>query len=425
MRVLLATDAFPPGCGGSGWSTYELAKGLRAHGHEVAVVRPRTTRGSVASSQAYDGFTPIEYHAAAPNVPFIRNYFKNERLYRRFGHYLATLVRMRAIDIVHAQHVLTGPASITAGREANVPVVCTVRDYWPVCYWSDLIYDRSSDRLCPACSPTMMTRCVRPRAGGLWPLAVPLIPYMRANLSLKRQSLASADAVVAVSSTIAQDLRERASELDGTRLETIPNPVDTAGIRDQAGRQERPMALPYAIFVGKLEPNKGVARLITAIERADLDWPLVIVGDGSERGRLEAASGRAGRDVRFVGWLPREEVLGWLRYAAVLVFPSYGPESLSRVLLEASALARPIAANDTGGTGDIITNEVTGLLSHTAEGLGDDLARLRRDDGLRLRLGAAARQRVEERFDASGVVRRIEALYANLVERGRREAGVR
>ena len=185
------------------------------------------------------------------------------------------------------------------------------------------------------------------------------------------------------------------------------------------------MALPYAIFVGKLEPNKGVARLITAIERADLDWPLVIVGDGSERGRLEAASRRAGRDVRFVGWLPREEVLGWLRYAAVLVFPSYGPESLSRVLLEASALARPIAANDTGGTGDIITNEVTGLLSHTAEGLGDDLARLRRDDGLRLRLGAAARQRVEERFDASGVVRRIEALYANLVERGRREASVR
>ena len=40
MNVLLATDAFPPVCGGSGWSTYELARGLRAKGHDVLVVQP-------------------------------------------------------------------------------------------------------------------------------------------------------------------------------------------------------------------------------------------------------------------------------------------------------------------------------------------------------------------------------------------------
>jgi hypothetical protein len=40
MRVLIATDAFPPGCGGSGWSTYELCRGLRALGHELTIVRP-------------------------------------------------------------------------------------------------------------------------------------------------------------------------------------------------------------------------------------------------------------------------------------------------------------------------------------------------------------------------------------------------
>ena len=41
MRVLIATDSFPPGCGGSGWSTYELASGLRSHGHSVTIVQPR------------------------------------------------------------------------------------------------------------------------------------------------------------------------------------------------------------------------------------------------------------------------------------------------------------------------------------------------------------------------------------------------
>ena len=40
MRILIATDAFPPVCGGSGWSTYELAKGLRARGHDVTIVQP-------------------------------------------------------------------------------------------------------------------------------------------------------------------------------------------------------------------------------------------------------------------------------------------------------------------------------------------------------------------------------------------------
>ena len=422
MRVLIATDAFPPGCGGSGWSTYELAKGLRARGHELVVVRPRTTHEPATSDKGYDGFRPIEYHAAAPNVPYVRNYFKNERLYRRFGHFLGTLIRTQAIDIVHAQHVLTGPASVAAGREANVPVVCTVRDYWPVCYWSDLIHDRDADTLCPGCSPGMMTRCVQPRAGVLWPLALPLIPYMRANLAAKRRALVAGDAVVAVSSAIARDLRARTPELHDAAVTTIPNPVDVTAIRAGAERQPCPLETTYALYLGKLEPNKGVTKLLAAIERAQLDWPLIIVGDGSERGRLEAASRRSGRDVRFVSWLPREEALVWLRHAGMLVFPSHGPESLSRVLLEASALGRPIAANDTGGTGDIIEHDVTGLLSRSAEALGDDIARLCRDGKLRRRLGAAARRHVEERFDAAAVAQRIEALYTSLLERGPREA---
>jgi glycosyltransferase involved in cell wall biosynthesis len=237
---------------------------------------------------------------------------------------------------------------------------------------------------------------------------------MRANLSLKRRSLAAADAVIAVSSAIASDLRTRAPELATTRIETIHNPVDVAGIRARADASPRPMTGPYAIYAGKLEPNKGVSKLLQAIERANLDWPLVVVGDGSERGALEAAARRSGRDVRFAGWLPRDEVLGWMRHAALLVFPSHGPESLSRVLLEASVLGVPIAAMDTGGTKDIIIHEETGLLARTAEELGDAVARLRHDDGLRGRLGEAARRRVERTFDSTVVIRQIEDLYGEL-----------
>ena len=394
----------------------QLAKGLRARGHEVIVVRPRV--GSKPGGEAldeYDRFEPLVFRGWAPSVPFVRNYFKNERFYAAFATFLADFIRQSPFDIVHAQHVLTGPPSITAARAANVPVVCTVRDYWPVCYWSDLILDPHSDTLCPACSAGRMTECIRPHGGALWPLAIPVIPYMRANLSLKRRSLAAADAVVAVSSAIAADLTQRAPELASTRIEMIHNPVDTAGIRAQAEAAARPMADTYALFVGKLEANKGVSKLMTAIERAGLDWPLVVVGDGHERADLEAAARRAGRDVRFVGWRAREETLAWMRHAGLLVFPSHGPESLSRVLLEASTLGVAIAAMETGGTADIIEHEGTGLLSRSAEGLGDDVKRLRNDRPLRERLGQAARQRIERRFDSTVVIAQIDALYGELI----------
>ena len=128
MRVLIATDAFPPLCGGSGWSTYELAKGLRARGHDLLIVRPRVGAPPREASAEYDGFRPIEFAAWAPPVPFVRNYFKNERLYRRFETVLVDLIRRHAVDLVHAQHVLTCPPSVRAAREAGVPVVCTIRD---------------------------------------------------------------------------------------------------------------------------------------------------------------------------------------------------------------------------------------------------------------------------------------------------------
>ena len=87
----------------------------------------------------------------------------------------------------------------------------------------------------------------------------------------------------------------------------------------------------------------------------------------------------------------------------MLIFPSRGPESLSRVLIEASALGVPIAAMDTGGTRDIIEHDVTGLLSNTPEGLADDVRRLRAGSGAARTAGEAA---ARDRADASSTRQR-------------------
>ena len=70
----------------------------------------------------------------------------------------------------------------------------------------------------------------------------------------------------------------------------------------------------------------------------------------------------------------------------------------------------------TGGTGDIIEHESTGLLSTDVSGFARDLARLAGDERLRAALGAAAREGAREKFSAPSVAERIEQVYRGLLQ---------
>jgi glycosyltransferase involved in cell wall biosynthesis len=413
MRILIATDAFPPISGGSGWSTYELARGLRARGHHVFIVRTYSERDPIPAD--YDGFAVSGFPAFAPRIPFVRNYVRNERLYDRLSRHLVTIIKKENIDLVHAQHVLTGPPSVAAARRAGIPSVCTVRDYWPVCYWGDVLADPIAGEVCPGCSSAAMMRCLRPRTGAAWPATLPMIPYMRSNLRHKQQHLSAATAIVAVSTYVATTLRARGSDMTRARIVTIPNGVDVSVIRAEAAATERPLSEGYALFVGKLARNKGANALVSAAEQARLRMPLVIIGDGPERRSIEHAAAAVRRDVRILGWRDRREVFQWLHHATLLVFPSVWPEPLSRVLIEASALSVPTAAINTGGTADIIVDEETGLLSTSVSGLAEDVARLMSDASLSTRLASAAASRAAAHFDIPVVIGRMEALYQELL----------
>ncbi|MBA3640448.1 MAG: glycosyltransferase family 1 protein, partial [Acidobacteria bacterium] len=75
MNILLPTDSFPPNCGGSGWSTYELARGLVERGHNVLVVKVVAGKSGAEVATHDNGIRVLEYHAYAPAVPGVRNYF--------------------------------------------------------------------------------------------------------------------------------------------------------------------------------------------------------------------------------------------------------------------------------------------------------------------------------------------------------------
>ena len=114
--------------------------------------------------------------------------------------------------------------------------------------------------------------------------------------------------------------------------------MEMPDVRDAVERKKRELgAARVAVSVGRLVRSKRVDRAIEHVARTrDVDR-LVVVGDGPERGRLEALARARDVDARFLGILPREETLAWIGAASHLLFASEY-EGASTVLREAAAM---------------------------------------------------------------------------------------
>ena len=127
MRVLMATDAFPPGCGGSGWSTYELARGLRDRGHEMTIVMPRvgtTTAGP--ERDAFDGFRPVTVPAFAPR-PAARRVADAGRRAAKTEQRVAADVRLEVHRQIEASRTPPPPAATQVERTVRRRTACQPR----------------------------------------------------------------------------------------------------------------------------------------------------------------------------------------------------------------------------------------------------------------------------------------------------------
>ena len=179
---------------------------------------------------------------------------------------------------------------------------------------------------------------------------------------LKRAVLRRARAVT----TMNEDMRRRLIDLGAPTSDThvLPMGVDLTGVQTAAARA--PVA-GRILFVGRLVEKKGLAVLLAAVRRLprDLDWSVVVVGDGPLRSSLERAA--AGLPVHFLGQLSREALYRRYAQAQVVVVPSVAAASgdqdgLPLVLLEAMAAGVPIVGSDLPGINEALVDEVSGLL---------------------------------------------------------------
>ena len=180
--------------------------------------------------------------------------------------------------------------------------------------------------------------------------------------------LRRARAVVCASSALAAE----AHALGAAAVHVIPSGVAVPG---RVGKPDEP---PHVHYVGRLSEEKGVLELADASR----GLPLVVVGDGPLRARLPQT----------VGFVPPAELGPYYERAAVVVVPSRR-EGYGVVCAEAMAYGRPVVASAVGGLLDLVDDGVTGILVPPRDpaALRVALERVLGDDGLRTRLGEAAR----------------------------------
>jgi glycosyltransferase involved in cell wall biosynthesis len=398
MKILITTDAFPPGGGGSGQSTAALSRALTEGGHDVrVVVCRRNTLGR--ERRNWEGVPVVEYGVGK------RTLGGTERE-GRLASFLNEWAEAERFDLAHAQHWLSATATVRASRSLGFPVVVTVRDYWPVCIWSTKL---SGGERCPGCSYWRRVLCVGRHRPWLWPGAAFAPPLVGRELERRLSTLREASAVIAVSRHV-----ERALPVDHSVV--IPNLVD---LNDLAGRKAAgPFpGLPerFALFVGKLEPNKAPDRLLPILRVASVNIPLVVAGEGSLAESLRREASRTGQEVHLPGWVKLDQVLGMMQQAAAVLFPSRWDEPLSRVLLEGLGVGAVLIVEPTGGSEEMIVDGESGLLGRTVDELGAGLRRVVTEDGLALRLRQGALRRAKEYFSKETVLPRVQDLYARVL----------
>lgn len=223
-----------------------------------------------------------------------------------------------------------------------------------------------------------------------------------------------ADRVIAVSDDTARLCRSM-GKLDEQKVIRIWNGVDVKRFAFRGASTE-----PIAIAVGRLSAEKDFATLLRAADRVRTvvpEFQLRLVGDGPERGSLEALAAELclGGCVQFLG--ERSDVSACLAEAGFYVCSSK-TEGISLTILEAMATGLPVVATRVGGNPEIVLDDETGLLvpPADAEALAGGILRMCAAGRERVRWSEMGRLRVEQEFDMRVMADRYADLYARLLE---------
>lgn len=324
-------------------------------------------------------------------------------------------IRAQRPDIVHIHNTfpLASPAVVHAAKAEGVPVVMTLHNYRLLCV--NALFFREG-RVCEDCLGRLPWRGVVRGCYRGSPLASGVVAAMLTTHRALGTWARGVDVYIALTEFARRKFME--GGLPAEKIVVKPNFVhpDPGPGEGKGG---------YALFVGRLSPEKGVRTLLRAWERLK-GIPLKIVGDGPLRAEMEDLVRGGGLEgVEMLGRRPREEVLGLMREAGVLVFPSECYENFPMTVAEAFACGLPVVASRLGAMAGIVEDGRTGLLfaPGDAEDLAAKVAWLFSHPEELARMRREARAEYEAKYTAERNYQLLMEIYGQALEAGHRRRG--
>ncbi|MFD7933329.1 glycogen synthase [Streptomyces sp. NPDC048253] len=248
----------------------------------------------------------------------------------------------------------------------------------------------------------------------------------------ERTAVEAADAVIAVSKAMREDILACYPTLAPDRVHVVHNGIDTALYRPDHGTDALTRIgldpdRPFVLFVGRITRQKGVPHLLRAVRDIDPAAQVVLCAGAPDTPEIDqefrdlfAGLSRARDGVHWIPkMLPRPEVIQLLTHAAVFVCPSVY-EPLGIVNLEAMACGTPVVASRVGGIPEVVEDGVTGTLVEVDDefeaGLARALDEVLGDPEAGRRMGEAGRVRAVGEFGWDAVARRTVGLYEEIVK---------
>jgi glycogen(starch) synthase len=224
-----------------------------------------------------------------------------------------------------------------------------------------------------------------------------------------------ASAMIALSGRLAEALREEG--VPAKRIRVVPPGVNSSEFA-AAGEDPFPeLPHPRVVFVGRLVHQKGVDTLLAAAARMRRqDAPILLVGDGPLRPKLEASireGGLAGR-VQILGFRSHAEIPGILCHSDVFCLPSRF-EEVSSALLEAMRAGLPTVATSVGGIPEVLDGAGRLVAPDAPGSLAQAIDELLSDSALAARLAARARERAA-RYEWGQLAREVLEIYRATLE---------
>jgi glycosyltransferase involved in cell wall biosynthesis len=321
LRIAVVTETYPPEVNGVAGTIARVVEGLREHGHELQLIRPRQGRDDVARVQ--EGFAEMLMRGLPiPRYPELKMGLPAKRaLVRRWS--------FERPDVVHlATEGPLGWSALQAARHLRLPVVSEFRTNF---------------------------HAYSQHYGVGW-LRHPILAYLRKFHNQCQRTLAPAP-----------DLRDQLLGQGFQRVFASARGVDTQRFRPE----RRSTALrrhwgaedgaPVLICVGRLAAEKNLGTAVDAFEALRLVEPrakLVFVGDGPERERLQARC----PDALFAGTRHGDDLAAHYASADLFVFPSL-TETFGNVVPEAMACGLPVVAYHYAAAAVLLRDHRAGALA--------------------------------------------------------------